>query len=65
MNKTEKPKYKTNAGSNIEQCNLEYMSDMLSQLHGMAWAMELDTLAYLLEMSVLEAKLQIEIDKYP
>ncbi len=43
---------------------LEYMSDMLSEFQKMASSMELETLAYLLEVSILEAQLQIEIDDY-
>jgi len=43
---------------------LKAMTRVLSECQGMAHAMELETLAYLLEMSILEAKLQIEIDDY-
>ena len=40
---------------------LEYLSDMLPQMRKMALGIEEPTLAYLLEMAMMEAQLQLEL----
>lgn len=62
--KYNKSEIETSHAEGSDRDKLEAMARVLAECQGVAHAMELDTLAYLLEMSVMEAKLQIEIDDY-
>lgn len=41
---------------------LEYLADLLPQLRSMAFGLDEKTLAYLLEMATMEAKLQLQLE---
>jgi hypothetical protein len=45
------------------KAEIEYLVDLLPQLRKMALSLEETTLAYLLEMAMIEAKLKLDIEE--
>ncbi|MEM9332962.1 MAG: hypothetical protein AAGA53_16695 [Pseudomonadota bacterium] len=46
------------------EAELEYLSDMLPQLRKMALGLDEARLAYLLELAMMEAQLQFELERF-
>ncbi|MEL7430492.1 MAG: hypothetical protein AAFN43_10890 [Pseudomonadota bacterium] len=44
---------------------LRYLADMIPELRSMALCLEEKTLAYLLEMAAMEARLQLQLEEEP
>lgn len=51
-------------GRTTKSSDLEYLVDILPQLRRMALSLDEKTLAYLLEMAMLEASLVLDIDQH-
>lgn len=56
---------KVGAVSPSRRGELRYLADMIPELRSMALCLEEKTLAYLLEMAAMEAKLKLQLEEEP